>query len=271
MTRKTNIDFFFEETLIDFYSQSNEVEEFNSTFKTIIYPYLKKKTNKQIKWLEVGIGNGEKTLKAAKLFDLKPKITFIEPSNNWINELIISGNLDELKTCSDISGTHRKFEDILVDNNWFNFDFISFIQVLYEPHIVKSLFDFIDNNKNTKSYTLLINLENEENDLYQLRKKIAQGNNIPFSQLCNLEQELKKRKIKYEKHISKHKKLNVSVDEIVNTKNHWFYPFLLGCSKTEFKNIDRNFKIFIIDTLSNHFKKRNEINIDDCSLIIDIA
>ncbi len=268
MTYKTHIDFYFEDTIIDFYRQSNEVEEFYTVFKKYIFPNLKEK---DINWLEVGIGNGEKILKTLSLFNKKPKITFLEPSNRWINELIISGNFDKLKTYSEINGTHRTFEDFTTYSNGFNFDLITFIQVLYEPHLVKSLFEFIDSQKNEKSYTLIINLENEENDLYKIRKQIADNNfDVPISQLSNIEEALKKRNIRYIKHNSENKKLNVSANEIIQADNHWFYPFILGCSKKDFLNIEKNIKKMIIQLVTSDIRKKTIIDINDTTLIIFI-
>lgn len=141
-----------EDTVIDFYRQSNEVEEFYTFFKNQIFPNLK---DKHINWLEVGIGNGEKILKTLSLFDIKPKITFLKPSNRWINESVISGNFDKLKNSSEINGVHRTFEDFIINAKEFNFDLISFIQVLYNPYLVVSLFLVIDSKINKKLYTLI--------------------------------------------------------------------------------------------------------------------
>lgn len=265
MTSKTHIDFFFEDTVIDFYRYSNEVEEFYTIFKNQIFPNF---SDKHINWLEVGIGNGEKILKTLTLFDKKPKITFLEPSNRWINELIISGNFDKLKNGSDINGTHRTFEDFTSNSNGFSFNLISFIQVLYEPHLVKSLFQFIDNKKNEKPYTLIINLENEENDFYKIRKQIAENNiDVPISQLSNIEKALKKRNIKYLKYNSENKILNVSVEEIIQSDNHWFYPFVFGCAKNEFIDLEEVKKNKLKKIINSNLLKINKLNIKDTTIV----
>lgn len=190
-------DYFFEDTVIDFYQNSNEVDEFYDVFKNHIINELDTQ-NKFLNWLDVGIGNGEKILRILPLFKKKPSITFLEPSNRWVNELTISGNFDKIKNNTEIKGLHRTFEDFVNYKKDFNFDLISFIQVLYEPYLVDVLFNFIDTKRNIKPFNLIINLENDDNDLFKIRKQIAEKNiEVPISQLSMIETGLRKREIEF--------------------------------------------------------------------------
>jgi len=202
---------------------------------------------------------------------MKPKIIFLEPSNRWINELSISGNFDKLKSIAEIKGFHRTFEDFADHRKDFEFDLISFIQVLYEPDLVTSLFEFIDNDRNIKPFHLLINLENEENDLFKIRTEIAnKGIEVPLSQLKNIEQSLQCRNIEYTKFTSSNKEIHFALNEILLYDNHWFYPFILGCSKEEFANLALKNKLVIIKIIHALLLNKTKININDSTLLIKI-
>jgi len=54
-------DYFFEDTVIDFYHNTNEVDDFLEVFTNHILQKIVL-DNKSLNWLDVGIGNGEKLL-----------------------------------------------------------------------------------------------------------------------------------------------------------------------------------------------------------------
>lgn len=270
MNGQVHRDYFFEDTVIDFYQNSNEVDEFYNVCKQHIISEISTQ-NKPLKWLDVGIGNGEKVLRILSLFKENPSITFIEPSNRWVNELTISGNLDKIRVDTLIKGFHRTFEDFVQFRNDFDFDLISFIQVLYEPYLVDALFDFIDKKQNIKPFHLLINLENDDNDLFKIRKLISHKNiDVPISQLSKIEKELKERKIELKKFNSTQKLLNISINEIIQSDNHWFYPFILGISKLTYSKLDTIKKDFIKKEIDKFLSSQHEININDTTLIAHI-
>ncbi len=268
MTKTKHRDYFFEDTVIDFYHHSNEVDDFFNVFKT----HIIKKIGADIKplnWLDVGIGNGEKILRLLPLFNYKPNITFVEPSNRWVNELTISGNFDKLKTITEIKGFHRTFEDFADHRKDFSFDFISFIQVLYEPDIVNSLFEFVDNRRNNRPYYLLINLENENNNLFELRNELAKvGFRVPTSQVSIVEELIIERKLEYQKFNSIGKHLCISIEDIINSENHWLYPFILGISKDMFLNLSHKVKNEIFQVIKPYLILHNFLNIDDTTFLI---
>lgn len=270
MTKHSHKDYFFEDTVIDFYQNSNEVDEFYNVFKSHIISRLGTQS-KSLKWLDVGIGNGEKVLRILPLFKQKPSITFLEPSNRWVNELTISGNLDKIRTDTKIKGSDRTFEDFINYKKNFDFDLISFIQVLYEPYLVDVLFDFIDSKRNTIPFYLIINLENDENDLFKIRKQIAEKNiEVPISRLSMIETGLRKREIKFIKFNSKNKSLNISTDEIIQTDNHWFYPFIMGVSKNDFLTIKHKEKVIITKIINNFIIGLSSVCISDSYLLVKI-
>lgn len=298
-------DFFFEDTIIDFYRNSNEVDSFCNLFKEKIMPLTNRLQNVD-KWLDVGIGDGAKILKilSENTIQNKPELFFLEPSNGWINQLNISGNLQTLRKEIKVNGLNRKFEDYIKNRNDFDFDFVSFIQVLYEPTLFDSLLYFIDNSLNTKDYYLLINIENENNDLYKIRQ-ILNDNRIdtPISQIINIEKELNKRKVEFIKFNTTDKKLNLEIGDIVTktnikrniiqtlslsnsksynftfnicrtitrNKEHWFYPFLLGCNYSDFlKTYSRKEINQIYHIVENYLSDKFEININDSTILAKI-
>lgn len=267
---KDNNNFFFEETVIDFYRESNEVEEFCKLFDLKIKPLIQQK--KCNNWLDVGIGNGEKILQMFKGFENMPRLSYIEPSNKWINELMVSGNQRKLEKITDVCGINRMFEDSIYLRDWFNFDVISFIHVLYDNRLVDSLFKFIDKKINKYDCTLIINLEGENNDLFKMRKLISKGDNniAPVSQLSKIEDNLKVRKLKYQRFVSnKRKSLNLSPQEIIDNTNSWFYPFILGCTKSDFFILSEDRKKEYIRTIHNYLGQIEYINIEDVTLVIN--
>ncbi|NVN96677.1 hypothetical protein HXX01_00250 [Candidatus Nomurabacteria bacterium] len=298
-------DFFFEDTIIDFYRNSNEVNSFCNLFKEKILP-LTNNLQYVDKWLDVGIGDGAKILKILSDINIsnKPELYFLEPSNSWINQLNISGNLEKIRREIKVNGLNRKFEDYIKNRNDFDFDFVSFIQVLYEPTLFDSLLYFIDNSINRKDYYLLINLENENNDLYKIRQ-ILNDNRIdtPISQIINVEKELNKRKVEFIKFNTTDKKLNLEIKDIVTktninrnlikkmslskfksynftfnicrtltrNKEHWFYPFLLGCNYSDFSTTySRNEINKIYHIVENYLADKSEIEINDSTILATV-
>lgn len=270
MTKFQLKDYFFEDTVLDFYKSSNEIESFFEIFRDRIIPKLPSVTE-NFKWLDVGIGDGEKLLRILSLFVNRPKITFLEPSKKWMCELIKSGNLTKLQSLTDIQGVQSTFSDYMNNRINFEFDLISFIQVLYKSDIVFTLFDLIENRRNIKPLYLLINVENEENDFFKIRKEISDnGFDIPLSQISILEHFLHSRKIDYNKFYSINKKLFVSNEEIIYSKNHWFYPFILGCSNNDFKNIPYNLKKKYVRIINSAISNKSHFNINDVTLLINL-
>jgi hypothetical protein len=267
MTKIKHRDYFFEDTVIDFYHYSNEVDDFFNVFKTHIIQKIGADI-KSLNWLDVGIGNGEKILRLLPLFTYKPNITFIEPSNRWVNELTISGNFDKLKTITEIKGFHRTFEDFADHRTDFSFDFISFIQVLYESDLVNSLFEFIDSKRNKSPFYLLINLENEENDFYKIRKSLFhEGIQVPISQIAIIEKAFNHRNLDFIKFPSIAKSLYLEKSDIINSENHWFIPLILGCSKQEFSELDQKKRRFITSTIFSLLSKQNNLDICDTTYL----
>jgi len=140
--------------------------------------------------------------------------------------------------------------------------------VLYEPHLVNTLFEFIKNKRNNKNFWLLINIEHDNNDFCKIRKILSQSSfNPPISQLQNIESKLKEQKIKYNKYDSDDKILNITPQEIINNKNHWLYPFLMGCSYKDYKTLyseNEQNKIYklVKQYLQKHYPMQNENKID---------
>ena len=271
-------DFFYDDTLIDFYENSNEIDVFVNLFKTAIMSSTTRMQNVN-RWLEVGIGDGTKLLKILPLLNNNTKIdlTFLEPSDKWLHQLNISGNLDKIKKMQNVkvnlNGRNLTFEDYVNKENTFNFDFISFIHILHNSDLSKTLFDFIDKKRNGKGFYLLITLENETNDLYKMRKLLYDKIQIdlPVSQLSYIEEEVKKRKFAYSEFKTANKKLNITPQEIISNKNHWFYSFLLGCKYSEFKTIySEKKKNKIFDIVSDYLQKITTIDINDTTILATI-
>ena len=271
-------DFFFDDTLIDFYENSNEIDVFVNLFKTAIMPFTTRMQNVN-RWLEVGIGDGTKLLKILPLLNSNTKIdlTFLEPSDKWLHQLNISGNLDKIRKLQNVkvnlNGSNITFEDYVNEKNVFNFDFISFIHIIHNSDLSETLFDFIDKKRNGKDFYLLITLENETNDLYKMRKLLYEKIDIdlPISQLSYIEEEIKERKFEYSKFNTRNKELNIKPQEIINNNNHWFYPFLLGCKYAGFKTLySKRKRDKIYDIVNDYLREINKIDINDTTIVATI-
>ncbi|MDR1090058.1 MAG: hypothetical protein LBL79_03200 [Prevotella sp.] len=255
-------DFYFEDTVVDFYQNSNEVEVFTHEFICNILPEIDNRT--VLSWLDVGIGNGEKIAKIIPYISNEINLTFLEPSNSWVNELILTGNLDVIKGKTTAVGHYKTFEEFM--NQKENcFDLISFIHVLYNKKIVDSLFSFIDNKMNITNFSLLINVETENNDLSKIRKKLNDSKwYSPISQLPYIKEQLRKRHIKYVEYVSEGKILDVNIEDVINNENHWIYPLILGVSKKEYATKIKNTNI--INAIKEELSKIKNINIEDVTL-----
>ena len=151
-----NLEKYFDDTLSEFYQNSNEIELHSEIFDKNILPELDKYS--RLNWLEVGIGKGEKLINHLSRLNTKPDLTVIEPSAKWLNELSNSGNLSQLESlCNNITIFNSTFEQFNETLSISDFDYISFNQVIYDDSIFKSLKEFIDTNKNRKPYWVHIN------------------------------------------------------------------------------------------------------------------
>ncbi|MHC1780761.1 MAG: hypothetical protein AB9922_11050 [Bacteroidales bacterium] len=277
---KRKSDYYFDDTLLEFYEKSNEVSSFCKIFCDKIFHETNRLQDIN-KWLDVGIGDGEKILRILKSLNKHTIIdfTFLEPSQRWINYLLINGNLQKLKNLSvtndinvSVKGYNNTFENYINTNNNFDFEFISFIQVLYESNLVNNLFEFIENKLNKKNFYLLINLENDNNDLCRIRHLLNDnGFNTPVSQLKRIEEFFNSKKIKFNKYDSFDKQLNIQPIDIINNNNHWFYPFILGCPFNNYKNIYSNRERNKIQKIiRDYLLKINIIDINDTTIFATI-
>ena len=159
---KVRENYYFDDILMDFYEKSNEVESFCNLFQDKILHETKRFQNIK-KWLDVGIGDGEKVLKILSSLNDGTKIdlTYLEPSDKWRLRFVTTGNCAKITTIKrppkeievKMKEHNKTFEDYVNTNTIFDFDLISFIQVLYQPYLVNVLFDFIDNKKTKKIFT----------------------------------------------------------------------------------------------------------------------
>lgn len=174
---------------------------------------------------------------------------------------------------------------------------------MYNTELLNALFDYIDNRQNSCDFFLLINLENENNDLYKIRQ-ILKKNKIftPNSQLDLIEDGLSKREIKYSKFNSIDKKFNLDINEILVHKNtsknwqrtfnffkskyiisfglmrnkdienkHWFFPFLLGCNYSDYiSKYSKRKRKKIYNIVQHYLSDKTEININDSTIIAEI-
>lgn len=265
-----NIENYFDDTLQEFYQNSNEIELHSEIFDKNILPELN--NYEKLNWLEVGVGKGEKLINHLKGFNTKPNLTIIEPSKVWLDKLDKSGNLIQLQTlCSNITIINSTFEQFNETLTVSDFDYISFNQVIYDNTIFKSLMEFIDSNKNKKNYWLHINLENKTSDLYKLRYKLKKD--FPYistSQLSVITDYLENYNFEFRSFETTNKTLNIDNKKLEYDSSYWFYPFVLGISKGSFDNFNKHLKEDVKSILLNYMKNNNNLEINDTSLLLKI-
>ena len=116
-----------------------------------------------------------------------------------------------------------------------------------------------------------MNLEHN-NDLCKIRHELNNnGFQTPISQLPNIENQLKKRNIKYNKYDSDDKELHITPQEVVNNKNHWLYPFLMGCAYKDYATIYSERKRSKIYNLAKqHLQTIDKIDINETTVFTEI-
>lgn len=261
---------YFDDTLNEFYKNSNEVESHIEIFNSYILPKLTK--YKKLNWLEVGIGNGAKIIDHLIRFDTKPNLNIIEPSKKWINFLIESKKLNDIEeVTSDLTINNSTFEEFNKNIFYSNYNYISFNQVIYDDAILDDLMNFINHNKNKKPFWLFINLENETSDLYKLRELLkVEFPKISTSKLPEVLKYFDDNKIEYECYNTINKTLNIDINRIKNDFTYWFYPFILGVDKHSFNNLENDLKFKIKEVILKYSDNKRKFVINDTSLLINI-
>src|SRR3569833_550415 len=129
---------------------SNEDEKISQLFTDEILPrIIKKICTNELRWMEIGPGNGIKTknkvleLDATRTYEIL-NVTICEPCMKWLFGLYNPSYLKPFSDSVNMNFLNKTFEYVVDNEIAFNYNFISVIQLLYYSNINNSLIKFID-------------------------------------------------------------------------------------------------------------------------------
>ncbi|MDB5227814.1 MAG: hypothetical protein JWN78_2007 [Bacteroidota bacterium] len=267
------------DTLTQFLKSSNEDEKILSLFRKNILPKINNTVRGEtLSWLEIGVGNGNKTQMIAhaiaSLHQFKRiKLTICEPSINWLNDLKYSSFSEDLPTLVQLDFRNNSIEQFISLQKEMSFDFISLVQVMYSINIKNAILEYIDRRPKDKPCLLWIDVEDKSGDFYKIRKLLYQkAKDIIPSLLDELLYDLEIRNISYETFLTSDKICTINVKEVLTNENHWLFPFILGYNINDFNTMPSNNKNLVINIIRDYISGlgRNELNIPDISVLIHL-
>jgi len=178
------------DTLQEFLESSNEDEKISQLFTDEILPrIIKKICTNELRWMEIGPGNGIKTknmvleLDATRTYELL-NVTICEPCMKWLFGLNNPSYLMPFSDSVNMNFLNKTFEYVVDNEIAFNYNFISVIQLLYYSNIKNSLIKFIDEKPLDLETTIWIDVEDESSDFNKMRELLIQKGENPVISLC---------------------------------------------------------------------------------------
>jgi hypothetical protein len=265
------------DTLKIFLESSNEDEQVVAIFKDKILPEIQNtcKSN-TVKWLEIGIGDGNKTKQVSDAISQlttvrKIDLTVCEPSIEWLIALQQSGFSRQLNPKIQLHFINRCVQNLMNTNEVSNYDFISMVQVMYSESIKEVLLKYIDEKSKSTPCLIWVDVEDSSSDLYKIRQLlIKQGKKVVHALANQLMQNLTDRKIAYQTFLTTDKTCHIDKADILENDSHWLFPFILGCSIVEFEHMHLSDKQKVKTVVREYVAQlpTNMLNITDISILI---
>jgi hypothetical protein len=269
-------DYFWEDTLPEFLTSSNEDEIIINLFREWVVPSINwQKFDSHLNWLEIGCGDFYKTYNILNLMKnflstSSLKLQVIEPSSVWVKNF--HNKYDNLTAKSmTVHFMPSKLEEYIAFNNKHNFDFISIIHVLYEKRVTYAFLKLLDDLiSNKQSCTVFISIESENSDFALIRNELSEsGFSVPESKHTFLESEFERRQLYYLSKETEGKKCQIDLKTLINNNDYWLYPFMLGISKTTFNSWDKSKRNYAIEIIQNRINSDEEyLSVNDKIFLI---
>lgn len=262
------------DTLTEFLLSSNEDEKVLDLFEeNILESLIKLNSKKELNWLEVGVGNGDKTLMIAKLLKNynRVNLTVCEPSTDWLDYLEDSNFQSKLPSNINLNIQNKTIEELVDENTLNDFDFISIIQVMYSQTIKNSIVEYVEKNSFKKPFLVWVDVEDKSGDFFKMRQLINKKIDIGVhSYIDELTDYLKEHDIKFNTFFTKEKVCKFNKREVLKKDNHWIFPFVIGNSFEEFEKMDFGKKREAMKIIRNYIMNidGNLLNIPDISILI---
>lgn len=204
-----------------FLSLTNENTQTSKLVKKLL-----KEVGRDIRWLDIGAGNGEKVVCSLDKDSCVEEVIFVEPDLNWASDLESSGT--KLASKGVLTKTHHKKMDSSLALETFRYaNFITAFHLLYDPILTKDLLEILAQNL-TEAQGVLVTAEHESSDLAILRRKIETetGLIIARSGIKDLVYQLEK----LDKWTVSSFELDKQTLNLAPTDldHEWFYDFLAG-------------------------------------------
>lgn len=265
------------DTLIEFLKSSNEDERVLALFLQNVLPeitgYFSAST---LNWLEIGVGDGNKTLEIAKSIKKLNKfnavnLTLCEPSVDWLVTLHSTGIYKQLLSCAKLEYITKSIEEFTEDLQQGHFDFVSLVQVMYNSSIKNALVKYIDEKPKDKASLIWVDVEDKSGDFYKMRQiLIDQGMQVVHSFADELILDLESRGLSYKTFLTTKKICTISPKEVFANDKHWLFPFIVGHEQHDFDMLTSNEKQIIIRTVKSYIAQLKQplLNIPDLSILI---
>ncbi len=265
------------DTLTAFLKSSNEDERVCALFEENILPQLAKTfKGKNLNWLEVGAGDGNKTKQIANAINSLQQfkninLTICEPSMDWLVSLQGSTFTKQLPVNIDLDFANKTIEEFVATEKEVDYDFISIIQVMYSASIKDAMLNYIDNKPKGKPCLIWVDVEDKSADFHKMRERLMQkGKAVVHSFADELIHDLKQRNIKSQTFLTTNKVCYINKQEVLSKDNHWLFPFVLGYDIEDFAAMSKSDKSLVRKELRNYVSKleKSELKIPDISVLI---
>lgn len=263
------------DTLPGFLSNSNEDEEIASLFRRDILSHIIQNKKVALKWLEIGPGNGNKTMLLAKELNNSGNFQFIEltlcePDEKW--HFVLNETIAKLRNSSiSFSILHQTAEKFLSIPASDEYDFVSFIQVMYSESLKNSIVNYVSRNVHNRMRLVWIDVEDKKNDFAKMRSILMErGIATVRAYTDELLTDLNAIGVKYDLSYTSNKICNIDLSEMLKDDSYWLFPFLLGCNNEVFRNLPTQERTIVISTVRNYVVNlpRPVLNIPDISILI---
>lgn len=264
------------DSLTKFLKSSNEDERVIALFNESILPEIRQQfCEDTLNWLEIGVGDGNKTLGFANAITssrcfAKINLTICEPSLDWIVKIESSGIEKQICEAASVDFVRTTIEDFLETAIPRSYDFISMVQVMYSAGIKNALLRYIDRKLEQKSSLIWVDIEDTSSDFNIIRKQLlSKGLNVVHSFADEYLSDLKRKGIHFKTFNTVGKICRIDVRDILNNDSHWIFPFTLGCTINEFRNSKITERKLVFNIVRSFVKelKHPVLNIPDVSIL----
>lgn len=263
----------WEDTLSLFIQSSNENEMILEDFGERLVPWLVDKARRdgQLAWLDVGPGDGEKTELIAHRLRLAIEepmhTTLLEPHMPW-HEKLAALNIPADVHIHVVPHTLQNYRR---SASLSSFSFISMLHVLYDRPLVDATLDWISDDLDPKRTLIYIVNEHPETQLAHLKALVReQGLIVPETQIGHAIQGLQARGIPFRHYVIGGQRCHLDVQGVLRDDEHWVFPFVLGCSNSDYERLPRAMRERLQQTVREFLPTLSQdyIGIDDQAILI---